>query len=263
MKYGWTIEKWQLYPLPGLVARIPGFHLGCPGSICEQRSKITFPAITHCCLSEITLTRQPALGGHQRWNRAQGPQPYLWARPRPPAGLPFISQVSCLASLWASGFWQLPDVNTTSCPAGELLMAAQVLEGGQMAGGSADPLLLQNCWGRGGNSSRNLSSAVLCTLGLVGGEHVGGWNIPTRAGCSQHRARAGERWCRFTQKCSRVKEQHEAEATMPSYKCSALQLPRSRNSVGTASLLLLQPAGHIALSLRWIIRKELQTGEAS
>ena len=33
------------------------FHPGCPGSIPEQRIRILLQAITHCCLSEITLSK--------------------------------------------------------------------------------------------------------------------------------------------------------------------------------------------------------------
>ena len=38
------------------MARIPGLHPGCPGSILEQRIKISLQAITHCYLSEIRGT---------------------------------------------------------------------------------------------------------------------------------------------------------------------------------------------------------------
>lgn len=43
-----------MQPLASLVARAPGLHPGCPGSIPEQRIQILHQAITHQCLSEIT-----------------------------------------------------------------------------------------------------------------------------------------------------------------------------------------------------------------
>lgn len=42
-------------PLASLVARIPGFHPACPGSIPEQRIKISLRAVTHCCHSLLSL----------------------------------------------------------------------------------------------------------------------------------------------------------------------------------------------------------------
>ena len=36
-----------------MVARIPGFHPGYPGSVPGQGTKISLHATTHCCLSEI------------------------------------------------------------------------------------------------------------------------------------------------------------------------------------------------------------------
>ena len=45
--------KFCFLPLAGLVARIPGFLPGYPGSISEQRIKISLQAITHCSLSEM------------------------------------------------------------------------------------------------------------------------------------------------------------------------------------------------------------------
>ena len=44
--------------LAGLVARIPSFHPGCPGSISEQNIKLSLQAITPRCLSEVS----PSLG---------------------------------------------------------------------------------------------------------------------------------------------------------------------------------------------------------
>ena len=39
--------------LAGLLAGIPGFHPGYPGSIPGQGSKISLQVTTHCCVSEI------------------------------------------------------------------------------------------------------------------------------------------------------------------------------------------------------------------
>ena len=41
----------------GVVARIPSFHPGYPGSIPGQGITISFHATTHCCLSEISTNR--------------------------------------------------------------------------------------------------------------------------------------------------------------------------------------------------------------
>ena len=40
----------------GVVVRIPGFHLGYPGSIPGHGIKILLHATTHCCLSKIKWT---------------------------------------------------------------------------------------------------------------------------------------------------------------------------------------------------------------
>jgi len=50
-------------PVAGLVARIPVFHPGCPGSIPEQKIKISLQAIAHCCLSEINTSSLHLLSG--------------------------------------------------------------------------------------------------------------------------------------------------------------------------------------------------------
>ena len=42
--------------LAGVVARIPSFHPGSPGSIPGQGMKISLHATTHCCLSKIKKT---------------------------------------------------------------------------------------------------------------------------------------------------------------------------------------------------------------
>lgn len=42
--------------LDGLVARIPGFHTGYPGSILAQATKILLQATTHCCVLEIQMS---------------------------------------------------------------------------------------------------------------------------------------------------------------------------------------------------------------
>jgi len=56
--FQWGQESGQFCfePLAGLVARTPGFHPGCPGSVPEQRIKISLQAITHGCLSKISST---------------------------------------------------------------------------------------------------------------------------------------------------------------------------------------------------------------
>ena len=48
----------QPLALASLVARIPGFHPGYPGSIPGRRTKISLQASSHCCLSEINSSRK-------------------------------------------------------------------------------------------------------------------------------------------------------------------------------------------------------------
>ena len=47
-------NSFESLALAGLVARIPGFHPGYPGSIPGQGMKISLQAMAHCCLTEIT-----------------------------------------------------------------------------------------------------------------------------------------------------------------------------------------------------------------
>ena len=50
-------NSFQPLALAGLEARILGSHPGYPGSIPGQGIKISLPATTHCCLSEISLNK--------------------------------------------------------------------------------------------------------------------------------------------------------------------------------------------------------------
>ena len=49
----------------GVVAWIPGFKPGSPGSIPGQGIKISLQATTHCCLSEINLTQHGLISNLQ------------------------------------------------------------------------------------------------------------------------------------------------------------------------------------------------------
>ena len=51
-----------------IVARIPRFHPGCPGSIPGQGTKISLPATTHCCcFCKITI-KKGGLGNQPKSN---------------------------------------------------------------------------------------------------------------------------------------------------------------------------------------------------
>ena len=76
----WARIRAVLLLASDLVAGIPSFYPGCPGSTLEQRIKILLQAITHCCLSEIRSNLEDPLLAFQIWLKPVRCKRYLCTR---------------------------------------------------------------------------------------------------------------------------------------------------------------------------------------